>query len=67
MSLYPFDATRYLDSYEAVSEYMAAVIESKDQNLLRLALDDLSRALERGFSCNKGQASESCLRNLMCH
>jgi DNA-binding phage protein len=49
MSLYPFDATRYLDSYEAVSEYMAAVIESKDQNLLRLALDDLSRSRARLF------------------
>lgn len=42
--LHPFDAARYLDSDEAVAEYMAAVLETEDPDLLLLALGDVARA-----------------------
>jgi probable addiction module antidote protein len=41
---HPFDAARYLDSDEAVAEYMAAVLETEDPDLLLLALGDVARA-----------------------
>ena len=42
--LIPFDAARYLDSDEAVAEYMTAVLEAEDPDLLLLALGDVARA-----------------------
>lgn len=40
----PFDAARYLDDDEAIAEYMTAVLESDDPDLLLAALGDVARA-----------------------
>jgi len=42
--LIPFDATRYLTDDEAIAEYMNAVLESDNPDLLLLALGDIARA-----------------------
>jgi probable addiction module antidote protein len=42
--LVPFDAARYLDSDEAIAEYISMVLESGDMDLLLLALGDVARA-----------------------
>ena len=42
--LVAFDAARYLDNDEAIAEYMTAVLESQDPDLLLLALADVARA-----------------------
>ena len=44
IKLIPFDAARYLDDDEAVAEYMTAVLETNDSDLLLLALGDVARA-----------------------
>jgi DNA-binding phage protein len=44
--LLPFDAARYLTDDAAVAEYMTAVLDSEDPDLLLLALDDVVRARE---------------------
>jgi probable addiction module antidote protein len=43
-TLIPFDAARYLDSDEAIAEYMSVVLEANDPDLLLLALSDVARA-----------------------
>ena len=42
--LLAFDAARYLDDDEAIAEYMTAVLETNDPDLLLLALSDVARA-----------------------
>ena len=42
--LLPFDAARYLTDGAAVAEYMTAVLETEDPDLLLLALGDVARA-----------------------
>lgn len=42
--LVPFDAARYLTDAAAVAEYMNAVLETEDPDLLLLALADIARA-----------------------
>jgi probable addiction module antidote protein len=42
--LIPFDAARYLSDDAAIAEYMSAVLESGDTDLLLLALGDVARA-----------------------
>lgn len=42
--LVAFDAARYLDDDEAIAEYMTAVLEVNDPDLLLLALSDVARA-----------------------
>ncbi|NRF66921.1 putative addiction module antidote protein [Aquincola sp. S2] len=42
--LVPFDAARYLTDDVAVAEYMTAVLETEDPDLLLLALADIARA-----------------------
>jgi len=42
--LIPFDAARYLTDDAAVAEYMNAVLETEDTDLLLLALADVARA-----------------------
>jgi probable addiction module antidote protein len=42
--LFPFDAARYLTDDAAVAEYMTAVLETEDSDLLLLALGDVARA-----------------------
>ncbi len=43
MKLYPLDAARYLKDDETVAEYMSAVLESGDGNLLLRALGEVAR------------------------
>jgi probable addiction module antidote protein len=42
--LIPFDAARYLTDDAAVAEYVTAVLETDDPDLLLLALADIARA-----------------------
>jgi len=42
--LLPFDASRYLTDDAAIAEYMTAVLEKDDMDLLLLALGDVARA-----------------------
>jgi probable addiction module antidote protein len=42
--LIPFDAARYLNDDAAIAEYMTAVLESGEPDLLLLALSDIARA-----------------------
>jgi probable addiction module antidote protein len=44
VKLLPFDASRYLTDDAAVAEYMTAVLDSEDPDLLLLALGDIARA-----------------------
>ena len=44
LKLVAFDAARYLDSDEAIAEYMTAVLETNEPDLLLLALSDVARA-----------------------
>lgn len=44
LKLVPFDAARYLDNDEVIAEYMTAVLETNDPELLLLALNDVARA-----------------------
>ena len=44
MKLVEFDAARYLNDDEAIAEYMTAVLETNDPDLLLLALSDVARA-----------------------
>ena len=39
-----FDAARYLNDDEAIAEYMTAILETNDADLLLLALSDVARA-----------------------
>ena len=42
--LLPFDAARYLSDDVAIAEYVTAVLEANDPDLLLLALADIARA-----------------------
>jgi probable addiction module antidote protein len=42
--LVPFDAARYLTDDTAIAEYVSAVLEQDDPELLLLALGDIARA-----------------------
>jgi probable addiction module antidote protein len=42
--LVPFDAAKYLDDDAAIAEYMSAILEIGDPDLLLLALGDVARA-----------------------
>lgn len=42
--LVAFDAARYLNDDEAIAEYMTAMLETNDPDLLLLALSDVARA-----------------------
>lgn len=44
LKLVPFDAARYLNDDEAIAEYMTAVLDTNDPDLLLLALSDVARA-----------------------
>lgn len=44
LKLVSFDAARYLNDDTAITEYLTAVLESDDPNLLPLALSDVARA-----------------------
>jgi probable addiction module antidote protein len=42
--LVPFDAARYFNDDAAIAEYMTAILETNDLDLLLLALADVARA-----------------------
>jgi len=42
--LLPFDAARYLTDNEAIAEYINAVLETGESDLLLMALGDVARA-----------------------
>ena len=42
--LVPFDAARYLTDDDAIAEYMSAVLETGEPDLLLMALSDVARA-----------------------
>ncbi len=44
LKLVAFDAARYLNGDEAIAEYMTAVLEADDPDLLLAALGDAARA-----------------------
>ena len=44
LKLVGFDAARYLDDDAAIAEYMTAMLEADDPDLLLLALSDVARA-----------------------
>ena len=44
LKLVAFDAARYLDDDAAIAEYMTAVLETGNPDLLLLALGDVARA-----------------------
>lgn len=44
VKLTPFDAARYLTDDASVAEYMTAILETGDPDLLLLALADVARA-----------------------
>ena len=44
LKLVAFDAAKYLDDDEAIAEYMTAVLETNNSDLLLLALSDVARA-----------------------
>lgn len=44
LKLVAFDAAKYLDDDDAIAEYMTAVLETNDLDLLLLALSDVARA-----------------------
>jgi probable addiction module antidote protein len=44
LKLIAFDAAKYLNDDEAVAEYVTAVLEANDPDLLLLALGDVARA-----------------------
>lgn len=46
LKLIAFDAAKYLADDDAIAEYMSAVHEAGDPDLLRLALGDAARAAE---------------------
>ena len=48
VKLVPFDTAKYLTDETAIAEYMNAVLEADDLDLLLLALGDVARA--RGMS-----------------
>ena len=42
--LIPFDAAAYLDNEETIAEYLSAVMEQNDLNLLLAAVGDVAKA-----------------------
>ena len=44
LKLVAFDAARYLNDNEAIAEYMTAVLETNNPDLLLLAFSDVARA-----------------------
>lgn len=44
LKLVALDVARYFDDEEAIAEYMTAVLEADDPDLLLLALSDVARA-----------------------
>lgn len=62
-----FDATRYLDSDQAIAEYLTAMIASNDPALLVAALGDIARARGLADIANAaGLTREALYKALRC-
>ncbi|MCL6262159.1 addiction module antidote protein [Craterilacuibacter sp. RT1T] len=62
----PFDAANYLDSEEAIAEYLNAALEDGNPDMLLLAVRDIARA--RGMAQlakDSGMGRESLYKALM--
>jgi probable addiction module antidote protein len=60
-----WDVAEYLDSPEAISEYLEAIAEERDPRLLVAALGDVARALGMSkIADHAGLARESLYRSL---
>ena len=46
LKLVAFDVVRYLDNDEAIADYMTAMLETGDSDVLSMALADVTRARE---------------------
>lgn len=57
--LLPFDATRYLIDDAAIAEYIAAVLEIDDHDLLLMSLDDVARAKDMAMLCRVGKVKRA--------
>ena len=65
LKLVAFDAARYLDDDEAIAEYMTAVLEANDPDLLLLALSDVARAKGMAqVAKDAGLAAKVCIKLL---
>ncbi len=65
LKLVEFDAARYLDDDEAIAEYMTAILEANDPDLLLLALSDVARAKGRAqVAKDAGRGRESLYKAL---
>ena len=65
VKLTPFDASRYLTDDAAIAEYLTAVLELGDPDLLLLALGDIARARGMGSIAKKtGLGRESLYKAL---
>ena len=63
--LVPFDAARYLTDDEAIAEYITAVLEIGDTDLLLAALGDVARARGMaGVAEETGLGRESLYKSL---
>jgi probable addiction module antidote protein len=63
LKLVAFDAAHYLHDDEAIAEYMTAVLETNELDLLLLALSDVARAKGmaprlRQFSAGEGSLGQ---------
>ena len=57
--LLPFDATRYLIDDAAIAEYIAAVLETHDPDLLLIALGDVARAKDTAMLGRVGKVKRA--------
>ena len=65
LDLAPFDASDYLDNEETIAEYLAAALESPDQNAFLIAVRDVAKA--RGIAnvaARAGLGRESLYKTL---
>jgi probable addiction module antidote protein len=63
--LVPFDAARYLQNDAAIAEYLTAVLEEGDADLLLMALGDVARARGMGkIADESGLGRESLYKAL---
>jgi probable addiction module antidote protein len=57
--LIQFDAARYLIDDAAIAEYMTAVLETDDPDLLLMALGDVARAKDMAMLCRVGKVKRA--------
>ena len=60
-----FDASSYLDSEQAIAEYLTAIIEDGDSALLAAALSDIARARGMTEIANSAGMTREALYNAL--